>query len=144
MKQQSKYYVPDITEFHVGFEFEIEDHAHWRKGDFHELDLYKRFDDYYLRVKYLDKEDIESLGFNDGSSYKLDNHIKPKYSFFKITDNDIIYVIQVYWDMLRDERENLVRIFKGKLHKYPYTEIFRGDIKNKSELKKLLKQLNIT
>jgi hypothetical protein len=90
------------------------------------------------RVKYLDREDIESLGFSD-----KDLNIPTKFSFYKKVKNDKIYEIKTYWDMEKNERENLIRIFKGNLHNYPYKEIFRGNIKNKSELKTLLKQLII-
>jgi len=70
---ENKYYTPTIEEFHVGFEFEF------RHSDYKE-DGWKKFttpvfnmeredcpfacqtlEEY--RVKYLDREDIESLGF---------------------------------------------------------------------------------
>ncbi len=90
-----------------------------------------------VRVKYLDREDIESLGFSNKKHKEIPN----KFKYYLVDKNDV-FCISPYWHMAR-ERENLVRIYKGKLHRYPYTEIFRGNIKNKSELKKILKQLGI-
>jgi len=153
----NKYYVPDITELYVGFKCEMKNssdpiHFDWEhctfKDDFsNELSEdycfeYLRTDlkEENIRVKYLDREDIESLGFND----KHYNNIQSRSSYFKIKENNDVYQIAVYWHMLKDDRESLIRIYKGKMHNYPYTEIFRGEIKNKSELKVLLNQLKIS
>tara|TARA_R110000772_G_scaffold8692_2_gene28801 strand:- start:1788 stop:2312 length:525 start_codon:yes stop_codon:yes gene_type:complete len=170
---ENKYYTPEIEEFHIGFECEVyitkQRHGYIKQVEdntiinsdskYYPITFGNKNTNYELlvlgelmhkgelninkfRVKYLDKEDIESLGFNN-NDVKLANHIKPESSLYKILEDDTIFTIQWYWHMLRNERENLIRIFKGTLHKYPYQEIFRGDIKNKSELKILLKQLNI-
>lgn len=70
-----KFYVPDITEFHVGFEYQQKN----KLGEWKDLTItnggseYPDYDqlDYVtwwledIRVKYLDKEDIESLGWED-------------------------------------------------------------------------------
>lgn len=162
----NKYYTPELEEFHVGFECETKaidkrpgiifsdiSLYEWRKHKIVEEDFGNHNlcmgvinnivnGDNEFRVKYLDKEDIESLGFNN-NDIRLKDHIKPKTHLFKILKDNTIYTINWYWDMLREERENLIRIFIGDLHNYPYTEIFRGEIKNKSELKKLLTQLGI-
>lgn len=149
---KNKYYTPTIDEFHVGFEFEYNTMSECGSSTKYVKNVFKSTDnvdnlfkdlpnDWYdlPRVKYLDKKDIESLGFTN----KNHKEIPSKFSYYKIIDDSNIYKIQVYWDMLLEERENLIRIYKGRFHKYPYREIFRGDIKNKSELKRLLKQLNI-
>ena len=146
---EKEYYGPKIEEFHVGFEYEYQDMlphgggVYWVKGVLKSNDniesIYESNDWYESpRVKYLDKDDIESLGFNDKTK-----HLPSPSSFYKIDSNNV-FQIQIYWDMLRRSRENLIRIYKGELHNYPYTEIFRGNIKNKSELKVLLNQLGIT
>ena len=81
--ETEKYYTPKITEFYEGFEFEFLDKSgplvanaiikkEWKKDsiDWHWLDII--FDDYEhnpetisenYRVKFLDKEDIEEIGF---------------------------------------------------------------------------------
>jgi hypothetical protein len=155
---KSKYYTPEIEEFCIGFEYEVLEKAVPYDPNVMylipplEIDTWFKFtfpDPYVgwnapkilqreVRVKYLDKEDIESLGFTD-----KDLNVPTKFSFYKKADNNIVYEIKTYWDMDGTKRENLIRIFKGTLHNYPYTEIFRGNIKNKSELIKLLKQLEI-
>jgi hypothetical protein len=153
---ENKYYTPEIKEFYAGFEYEIyesisfsDQNKKWVKNILTQGQMCQNLNHLYyvdnkdkFRVKYLDKEDIESLGFNN-NDIRLENHIKPKTHLYKIKEDGTAFTIQWYWHMLRNERENLIRIFKGTLHKYPYQEIFRGDIKNKSELKILLKQLNI-
>ena len=66
---ENKYYIPSIDEFHVGFEYEWKcdgTKTDWNKSICDNvmipLDVdCQRVNDY--RVKYLDKEDIESLGF---------------------------------------------------------------------------------
>lgn len=115
-----KYYTPKIEEFHIGFEYEwLDDDDKWIK-ETSPIEITKEgFDEqtYGLRVKYLDKEDIESLGFVkwiDRENYDLEEYQLHKNNNLNIS----IY----------DDASNL---------------IFIGDIKNKSELKKLLKRLNI-
>ena len=146
---KNKYYTPSIEEFRVGFEYEYNNTwGGFSKRIVTEENLMDKLIsigsgndrvpfNYNWRVKYLDKQDIESLGFNNTKEHAVSYS-----SSYKIKDNKV-FQIQSYWDMQRDERENLIRIYIGDLHKYPYTEIFRGEIKNLSELKKLLKQLNI-
>lgn len=133
-----KYYTPSIEEFHVGFEFEAKNSSHetnfeWEKvvvincdsvtfgGSDHDYDIYDfrcGVNEGMVRVKYLDQSDIESFGFKIG---------KLPYQYFK--DNY----------MLVDLDNN----------KYSITDLkddqclFYGIIKNKSELKVLLKQLGI-
>ena len=142
----TKYYTPGISEFHVGFEYEhchssirfvmldlktgdtsngTEPKEIWEKSVFtgNEFDVWKssfKFDDSLrdgqIRVKYLDKEDIESFGFTqtiEDQYYKDD--------FELLIDDDLF--IQI----IKDDGF-----------------IFQGAIKNKSELEKLLKQLGIT
>jgi hypothetical protein len=141
----SKYYTPIIDEFHVGFECEkahgvgdtviddimnplIDDSTTWDKiivqpslwgGNAMWLLIMKNINTF--RVKYLDKEDIESLGFIEG----------------KDEGNVNCYIKDIY---------RLYCWFSGvvSINKYSIdNQIFRGNIKNKSELKILLKQLGI-
>lgn len=143
-----KYYTPDIEEFHVGFELEddtvvgiwtnrtIKDPEYLRtishkskkvnnKGEIN-YDLTK-----ICRVKYLDKEDIESLGLLY-SSWSSDDEFKDIY-----TDGTYI--------LFKTRDTNEIQITNGRLlsKQSGHYSLFKGDIKNKSELKRLLKQLNI-
>ncbi len=136
-----KYYIPEIGEFHVGFEYFENETLVISDGTEIEKFVFRGISK-GIKVKYLDKEDIENLGFNDRKQYEKNGGLLGQNVFCKIKKNEI-FKIDAYWSYQRLERENLIRIFKGDLYNYPYQEIFRGDIKNKSELKKLLKQLNI-
>lgn len=134
----NKYYVPDIEEFHVGFEYEVSNALirglsavkppeEWYKYKFintkpYDLEFIQYNIDHNLgmiRVKFLDRKDIESLGFkNIDLKQSLGHHF--------ILGENRIWLNGIF-----------VYIYKG-------IEIcFRGTIKNKSELKVLLKQLNI-
>ena len=72
MNTQEKYYTPTIEEFHSGFEYEFLmqylNFYMWQKRVV-EPD-HRSFENYFnyiennsIRVKYLDREDIESLGW---------------------------------------------------------------------------------
>ena len=82
---KNKYYLPSIKEFHVGFEYEISNYMlagtlrirpkkEWFKEVFNTSSVYKLDfiehvlevgDEKIVRVKYLDKADIESLNVKD-------------------------------------------------------------------------------
>jgi hypothetical protein len=120
---ENKYYRPEYEEFFEGFEYEREEPylGVWDKCIFDGDTPKKHFEKYSeeFRVKYLDKEDIESLGFIQG---------KLPYQYFKDTYR------------LVDLGDNKYSISQPNL--YDDTD-FRGIIKNKSELKKVLKMLEI-
>ena len=122
---ENKYYTPDITEFHVGFEYERKTSFGWVKSIFIEP-LFnnskigqgsgadkKEWFSFEKRVKYLYKEDIESLGFAQviEDQYTLD-------------DIELLIDDDLFVQIIKDD---------GFL--------FQGTIKNKSELKKVLKMI---
>lgn len=152
---ESKYYIPDISEFHVGFEYE---HCHssirfvmlnlktgeesdateskeiWEKSIFsgNEFDVWKssfKFDDSLrdgqIRVKYLDREDIESLGFEHDQSTKDGSYF---YSGTLMTENQWCINLK---DLIVD-----IYDINGKSDFR-----FNGFVKNKSELKRILKMI---
>ena len=87
------------------------------------------------RIKYLDQEDIESLGFNYFKEYKQNNNNKR----FLIEKRN-----KEFW-ITKLEKENYYTIEKVK---YGETyggviEYFKGIIKNISELKVLLTQIGV-
>lgn len=121
---ENKYYTPTIEEFHVGFEYKLP------QGDVitveETTDLFSIAE--YLdmntgiKVKYLDQEDIESFGFTErreGGNAVV---------WFRLEDNFQL----VKWDNGKIEialcGSSRVRVFDGV-------------IKNKSELKKVLKMI---
>jgi len=139
-----KYYTPEISEFYVGFEFEFGDKA--TEGTSTEWDTYiiSNEDSLYMwlkdplekRVKYLDKEDIESLGFKLLEPYKDKN----QKLYFK--DNITIcyrHKEHILGMITTDPSKN---DYYSEYNKDPYS-IHSIIIKNKSELIKLLKQLRI-
>lgn len=129
----SKYYTPTIDEFHIGFEYRVLDIEYSKyvncifqdgqsvqdllDGDYGEVD-----------VKYLDKEDVESLGF--------------KYSYY---EGDFYhYVLKTNVELMLginyiDENFGATILIFNKEDEHE----FDGIIKNKSELKKVLQMLNI-
>jgi hypothetical protein len=141
-----KYYTPNIDEFHVGFEFEFNgSDCNWNRTGFEKQVILPTKDEYFdlftlgwvqriyykpddplenwIRVKYLDKSDIEDLGFNSNLELKQ-HYYKDKYEIAYREDS---HYTQVWYDPK----------LKGAML------IFDGYIKNISELKVLLKQLGI-
>lgn len=138
-----KYYQPNIEEFHVGFEFEIlntegfffipsKETGTWNKtlvhnGIFTNLEnIEKLLFDKQIRVKHLDREDIESLGLVFRNSFR-DKEVYDEYYF--------LGGFLQYWcnsQTILIESDGHER--RGN---------FIGTIKNKSELKRLMQQLNI-
>jgi len=142
-----KYYTPEIIEFHVGFEFEMHSTitqsfcrtatAEWTSIHLHETDfliaLLPAIHNKNVRVKHLDREDIESLEWE----CRLFNQSYNSGEF--IINNKYILIF------------NLIDLFCVIKHiNFPdrveknIISVFQGIIKNKSELKKIMKQLNIS
>lgn len=146
---EDKYYVPTIEELCVGFEYEEDNYGNdkWTKKSIKTtnitqackdlVDDIKSSDDgsYTFRVKYLDRKDIEECGFDVSSDYGagIDFKFGNKYKLTKVKGAGLTY------------SKNEIRIFENNsiLEESYNSRLFIGDIKNKSELKKLLKQLNI-
>ena len=150
----NKYYTPKIEEFYVGFEYEsleLGSQTKFNKDIVTDNHLYGDYDQNTLlseiyfhperaRVKYLDKADIESLGFKDYKKsvcnwYKLEGRFEDSFSSYgywsKIRlihcpDNNVIKILAYEYSW--DEEENV---------------LYAGKCNNKSELKKLLTQLSI-
>ena len=135
-----KYYTPEIEEFHIGFEVECYD------------DNDKTWDIVYIdsqpalcnitglnlniRVKYLDREDIESLGW----IYKGGKTIKKGKAYF--SDEKEVIGITLRPNFFEDNHAS-IHIYALKPSGGIQNTIFAGKIKNRTELKKLLKQLNL-
>ena len=140
-----KHYSPEIEELYLGIEYQQFSHLNGRWEN--RLLDYNRFmtildeenndwSEHHIRIKYLDKEDIESLGF------KLFNIREDRESIwcqFKHISDDLT---QIHCQL------GLKFINKNKGVRINLSTRYDGHIgiiiKNKSELKKLLKQLCIT
>lgn len=143
MTEESKYYVPDISELHPGMIVELPFQCNG-EVDYHKIivgpDLADILDIKYdnmvgkilsvpecLRVKQLDKEDIESLGFKE--------------SHFSNTDGNAFYKHSNY-TLHHIPKSCAVRITK-RTDDGGNIMLFNGFLKNKSELSRLMKQIGI-
>lgn len=145
MKEEGKYYTPDIEEFHIGFECELMSSYGYLKGEWPNImmeethmmmrmerlgrDLTKMTKSGTFRVKYLDQEDIESLGFVKSDKLPISWETQ-SWFIYKASEmyGSNIYTIQKIKPRADFKRGNkFVR--------------FSGEIKNKSELKRVLKQI---
>ena len=138
---ESKYYTPAIEEFHVGFEYESEEDPRIRTWEKQVIDIntslrYFRDDsDVNHRVKYLDKEDVESLGFVYDKTSK-----ESQWKFRK--NNIMLYYRPISLQLGTFTIDHMKSDFIMEYSK-DNKMISLLTIKNKSELKKLLKQLRI-
>lgn len=142
---QNKYYTPEIEEFHVGFECEFKSYKNNHQGG-----SVEQWDKYVIkidtfdkesyeqityrtnwRVKYLNEDDIISLGFKHIGGKLISGaeqeYHKNNYRLYYSTDSKKLKII--------NEDENTSYEVEGGI-------IFSGKIKNKTEFKKLLKQLD--
>ena len=130
-----KYYTPHISEFYVGFRYEkINSNGEWEKfDDFSNSYDYEDNPHYAvqkdiehgrIRVKFLDREDIESEEWENHQDY---NH------WYKLKT-----VILAVYD-IKD-----VRIFKDSPGELTSEYFFQGTIKSRSELRKVMEMIGIT
>ena len=150
-----KYYTPDISEFHFGFEYETANpyESKWVKvivnGEYDtvgDLNLYIPTGQ-SLKVKYLDKEDIESLDWEYTNNIQDKNVLKFRKwnDYYKLEDAEIMGDSSdyIYYDFLNYNIKTKELIIHNNEEFGDYYQIFEGAIKNKSELKILLKQIGI-
>ena len=135
MKEENKYYVPEIEEFFVGFEVEnrLTKHDLWIEC-ITEADLLDNvLDDYehhpndvpdLYRVKYLSKQCIEELGFKFEGD-KLSKGIQDEFRKGE-------FILTYHYPSKTLYIETIIEYIVSNI-----------TIKSKNELKKLLKQLNI-
>ena len=139
--ENNLYYPPTIEEFYVGFEYEIKIKDNWRKksttiSDFSPISDYDGMSileedliSNIIRVKTLDQSDIESLGWVNSEKLEF---TKDTWILRKFEDGLIIY-----------------KDYSNGKFKYPWLyedstdKIFEGTIKNKSQLKFIMKCLGI-
>lgn len=171
MEKENKYYTPSIEEFHAGFEYEYKSFVskaiaknkylnntftQWMKKTFtagsndvmgSEIDdidfLISKSN---IRVKYLDKEDIEECGWKRDTNMDSGEHpslydqhgYSSAYSIDK-QDTDLNTVWQLYH--FPDNYVVIERAINGGTGRYDV--LFVGVVKNKSEFKRILKQIGI-
>ena len=138
---EAKYYIPELSEFYVGFEFEFFNKEKWKVSeDFSFLflkddtdtvsEVNENIKEGKIRVKFLDRQDIEELGWKYSS-------IAQKYGI--VTEEDEKTGSLGIW-LSKEGYRYRITDCKAYLH----MDVFNGYIKNKSDLRKLMKMLNIT
>lgn len=154
MKEDSKYYTPTIEEFRVGFEYEYDGlgKGNWLECVYEPTEyidsdgtftLPKTIKDGEIRVKLLDREDLKELGFKEEfipDVYSEDDELRSGFSL------NIIQNISINLHINTGNTGNIVSIYKQKIYdevsgNWEVEYLFRGDIKNKSELQQILKMV---
>ena len=165
--ENNKYYTPDISEFHVGFQYEERGlyidgkrnwydrefdlhHCLWSSGEPGHVNLLGLISSKRVIVKYLSKEDIESLGFEQSEN---DTWIGwHDYYYSKLISGNIPYFLHASLHTPRMGDDYQIILHRGnprdiniedQIKEYESEVVFKGRIKNISELKRLLKQLGI-
>ena len=138
---ENKYYTPETEEIHVFSEFEAQaDDGEWYWSNTLKAinwDVFEKLiSDSRIRIKYLDRSDIESLGFRQ---HGTDDRI------YRNSDG---IILNTGWGspVIKDRFTTVIthQVFdESKLNVVHENFLFNGTIKNKSELKRLLKQLGI-
>lgn len=158
--ENNLYYTPTIEEFHVGFEFEKYDNrvaiysnypkesttTNWHKFkyDLTSIRLSQLGTHLYsktIRIKYLDQSDIESLGWKFENT-KNSFFTKKNLNTYKIVKESGFNTGTTY--TLEQLDNNLYLISSESYSSYggeTYKMVF--NLNNKSELIKLMQQLNI-
>ena len=145
------YYTPELEEFHIGFEYECWVDDKWYRQPLDENDLID-FRDFNrklkglpseIRVKYLDKEDIESLGFKEGIFEKWGEISAAPF----MSDGDEIKEKQLF---IKQEGKHKYEICAWLTPEMPTisiywnnSQVYSGECKNKSKLKSILKDVGI-
>lgn len=131
---KNEYYQPEIEEFHIGFEFEFETGTEgWKKFIFDKdrpenvLSNVKDFPTQF-RIKRLDEEDIESLGWK----FIIDKSLISNYELNCKKHGDIMLSHSQFTNEISIESRN-----------FPILLVRGLNLKNKSELKILMSQLGI-
>jgi hypothetical protein len=166
----NKYYIPTHEEFHVGFEFEfnhtdinseirtgfeklvvLPEENHNEKLGYSTpgwIEMFYRIfktdedKELVIRVKYLDSDDIQSLGFKLVRKFETSNIVE---WIFEKEYNEYELNIQLLYPLNLDKQDchfeiDNVYIFTTDKVRNPDNEncIFDGTVKNKSNLKQIL------
>jgi hypothetical protein len=154
MKKENKYYTPTPEEFHIGFEFEELCLNTFANGPLNRM-MKKTIitgigivnvacelkNDGFVRVKHLDREDIESFGFvHYGRT--IDDWYKLEGNFEIPMSNHRNIQIRLQHDFRTYQGVRIVG------YEYSHDEgdsetLYRGSCKNKSELKRILTQIGV-
>lgn len=140
---ENKYYTPKIEEFHIGFEIQLQNIENVQWGNYTIMvsdnitSLYNENID-WIRVKYLNREDIEYLGWKFIEAHKQfpSDYFKPNMKFNNNYSDNNLDELEILTDYTR---HTICVKFKGAFGKV----LFEGFCKNKSELSRLMVQIGI-
>jgi len=138
---ENKYFVPDISDIRVGYEYERFDGDNWVKYNFDSdspvfydmegwrFELKHDIEEGVIRVPYLTKEQIEAEGWETDPSW--DNPIE----FWKED-----YVIKIYKEIGKNKEKQAIRIWHGVKDGQ---QLFMGECKDINTFRYICKLLNI-
>lgn len=145
METKTKYYTPDIEDMHVGIEYILSDNQgrEYKKTMAVDSDLKDIDHDINkgaITIKCLDKDDLISLGYTEEED-----------EFFNDDEFEFTRVKTIIGLGTGDDKKIKIIHTTGDNNVFIYSRenrgreetLFDGTIKNKSELKKLLKQLGL-
>lgn len=124
----TEYYKPNIEEFHIGFEYELFDGIKWLEQEYGKFPFTHPqtfIDNNHCRVRKLSETDFENSGFKFLKKGWGDDS--------KIYRNNRGFGSEIYY---RGLGNCTITLHGGYV-------LFHGDLKNKSELNKILKQVRI-
>lgn len=143
-----KYYTPELEEFHVGFEYEFyHPSKSWitcrfgEPDDWSLQDIQDEIEEQKVRVKYLDEQDIKDLGWELQGETPSPYTGKP-IKTFKINNEIGFNTGSDYYLVLTENNRIEITVFEYSSYGGDKGNLF-FTIKNKSELRKLMKQLGI-
>lgn len=138
MTEENKYYVPKNEDLFIGLEYERQDfddenvwHKEVIKFDYGWLEISEDFAS-DIRIKYLDRQDIESLGWKGATEY---NNLV----VFHNADRLLIFNLEKHFVKIT----GIVGSAKSQYDWDSLNAIFDGTIKNINELKRIMKMLGI-
>lgn len=151
---ESKYYIPEKKEFCEGFNYEafIPERSSWSLEAFHlnesHIDLINKNK---IRAKYLDREDIESLGFERDKLPAWEDDRDRFLYHMEITNSrhksvSLFHVPQTNWVLIYfSNNEAGSYVWEMPENKVTFTNgtTFAGVVMNLSELKRILKQIGV-
>ena len=150
--ENNKYYVPEIEEFRVGFEYERMNGDKWEKDELGKTDCFgthargyeNEFEEICMgirsvRVKYLDSQDIEELGFT--LKHKVVDLWFEKEGTFESPAKETYLYSKIFINYGLHDRYCKIRAKYASDN--DEIELFRGTILNKSELIFIFKRIGV-
>jgi len=150
MEEKNRYYIPESSDMYIGYKYEsLGDYDQWYQhiADDRSIEPVSwMIENGIVRTKYLDKEDIESLGWTNIRDVERWLGKPPMYYWAADYKNAMLgynpedhTIVITYKDPCKS--------IDGKEDEYNYPETkygqFRGECKSINELRKLMQWLNI-